>query len=155
VEKTLKNRKKNTAAGIDLITTEMLIAGGTTSIDWLTRIFNVAWHERKVPLDWQRAVIIPLWKNKGNKRDCETYRGISLLSQAGKMFAKIIESRIRPIAELQLNNSQFGFRKGKGCTDAIFAMRQLSEKAIEYNKNLNILFVDQEKAFDRVNRNKL
>ena len=48
-----------------------------------------------------------------------------------------------------------GFRKGRGCTDAIFALRQLSEKTIEYNKELNLVFLDQEKAFDRVNRNNL
>ena len=48
-----------------------------------------------------------------------------------------------------------GFRKGRGCTDAIFALRQMCERTIEYNRELNIVFVDQEKAFDRVNRNKL
>ena len=37
-------------------------------------------------------------------------------------------------------------------TDVIFTQKQLSENAIEYNKELNILFVDQEKQFDRVNR---
>ena len=48
-----------------------------------------------------------------------------------------------------------GFRKGRGCTDAIFALRQLSEKVIEHDRELNIVFVDQEKAFDRANRDKL
>ena len=48
-----------------------------------------------------------------------------------------------------------GFRKGRGCTDAIFALRQLSEKVIEHDRELNIAFVDQEEAFDRVNRDKL
>ena len=54
-----------------------------------------------------------------------------------------------------LSDVQMGFRKGRRCTDAIFALRQLSEKAIEYNRELNLVFVDQEKAFDRVNRDKL
>ena len=48
-----------------------------------------------------------------------------------------------------------GFRKGRGCTDAIFTLRQLSEKVTEHDRELNIVFVDQEKAFDRVNRDKL
>ncbi|XP_076038728.1 uncharacterized protein LOC143023941 [Oratosquilla oratoria] len=47
------------------------------------------------------------------------------------------------------------FRKGRGCTDAIFTLRQLREKTIQHNKELNLLFVDQEKVFDRINRNKL
>ncbi len=36
-----------------------------------------------------------------------------------------------------------------------FALRQISEKTIEYNCDLYLVFVDQEKAFDRVNRDKL
>ena len=60
---------------------------------------------------------------------------------------------MRYIAEPQLSPSQFGFRRGASCTDALFTLRQLSEKAIEYNQDLNTVFVDQEKAFDRVDRN--
>ena len=37
-----------------------------------------------------------------------------------------------------LSNAQMGFRKGGGCTDAIFALRELSKKDIEYNNDLNL-----------------
>ena len=122
---------------------------------WLTKIFNQAWAEKTVPEDWQRAVITPIWKKKGSKRDCGAYRRISLLSLVGKMFARILSNRIRPIVEGSLSPSQFGFRKGRGCTDAIFALRQMSEKTIEHQQELHIAFIDQEKAFDRVNRDYL
>ena len=94
--------------------------------------------ERKVPDDWQRAVTVPIWKKKGSKRDCGMYRGISLLSHVGKMYAKVLEHRTRYKAEPFLSEAQITFRKGKGYTHAIFALRQLSEKVIE----LNIVFVD-------------
>ena len=155
VQKSLLQSKRNKAAGIDGITTDMLLACKTTAIKWLTRLFNIAWDAQETPTDWQRAIIVPIWKNKGDKRDCETYRGISLLSHVGKMYAKVLESRARPLLELQLSNRQFGFRKGKSCTDAIFTLRQICEQTIEYNKNKNIIFIDQEKAFDRINRDKL
>ena len=48
-----------------------------------------------------------------------------------------------------------GFRKNKSCTDAIFTLRQMVEKTIELDKELYVAFIDQEKAFDRVDRNKL
>ena len=113
------------------------------------------WEERQVPDDWHKAVVVPIWKKKGSKRDCSTYRGISLLSHTGKIYAKILEQRTRAIVEPLLSEAQFGFRKGRGCTDAIFALRQLCERACEYNRQLHLVFVDQEKAFDRVNRDKL
>ena len=102
-----------------------------------------------------RAVIVPIWKKKGSKRDCGMYRGISLLSHVGKMYAKVLEQRARYNVEPFLSEAQIDFRKGRGCTDAIFALRQLSEKVIEHDREPNIVFVDQEKAFDRVNRDKL
>ena len=77
------------------------------------------------------------------------------MSHTGKIFCKILEKRLRTTLEPQLSETQLGFRKNKGCTDAIFALRQLIEKSIEFNETLYLAFVDQEKAFDRVDRNKL
>ncbi|GFR90787.1 reverse transcriptase-like protein [Elysia marginata] len=151
----VKDSPKDKAAGDDGIATRAVLACGEIGIQWLTLMFQRAWGERKVPDDWQRAIVIPIWKCKGSKKDCSTYRGISLLSHVGKMFAKILERRIRAKTEHLLSNSQFGFRKGRGCTDAIFALRQLCEKTIEYDNELHLIFVDLEKAFDQVDRNKL
>ena len=83
------------------------------------------------------------------------YRGISLLSHMGKMYGKVLEQRARYNVEPFLSQAQMGFRKGRGCTDTIFTLRQLSGKVIKHNKELSIVFVDQEKACDRVNRDKL
>ena len=98
---------------------------------------------------------MPIWKKKGSKKDCNAYRGISLLSHVSNMYAKILEQRTRAKTEHLLSDAQFGFRKGRGRTDAIFALRQLCKRAIEYGRDLHLVFVDQEKAFDQVNRDKL
>ena len=90
-----------------------------------------------------------------DRRECSQYRGISLLSQPSKVFARILEKRIIYIVEPQLSENQFGFRKNKGCSDAIFILRQLQEKHIEWNEPLYMAFIDQEKAFDRVVRAEL
>ena len=126
-----------------------------TGVKWLHRLFNIVWTTQETPEDWRQAILIPIWKKKGSKRDCTKYRGIALLSQTGKIFCKILEKRLRPIIEPQLNESQMGFRKNRSCTDAIFTLRQLVERSTESGKDLHVAFVDQEKAFDRVDRKKL
>ena len=50
---------------------------------------------------------------------------------------------------------QCGFRKGRSCTDAIFTVQQIIEKRKEHNLLLFLLFIDYEKVFDSVNRDKL
>jgi hypothetical protein len=86
-----KSPRNKAPAGIDNIPAELLVAAGETRIAWLLRIFTAAWQQEAVPDDWKQAIIMPIWK-KGNKRDCSQYRGISLLSHTGKLYAKLIEN---------------------------------------------------------------
>ena len=51
---------------------------------------------------------------------------------------------------ISLLDEQQGFRSGRSCTDAVFVLRQITEKSIEYNKSAFICFIDLVKAFDRV-----
>jgi len=54
--------------------------------------------------------------------------------------------------QIEVDDMQFGFMKGKGTTDAIFTVRQTQEKFRVKGKKLYFGFMDLEKAFDRVPR---
>ena len=120
----------------------------------MTRVCQVAWSSGKVSNDWQMGVIIPVHK-KGSQRECSNYRGISLLSIPGKVYARCLERRCREVVENQLEDEQCGFRPGRSITDQIFTLRQIFEKSWEYAKDVYACFVDLEKAYDRVPRDKL
>jgi hypothetical protein len=75
---------------------------------------------------------------------------VKLLEHAIKVVERVIEKRIRE--QVKIDDMQFGFRAGRGTTDAIFIVRQLQEKYREKKKNLYFAFIDLEKAFDRVPR---
>ena len=53
--------------------------------------------------------------------ECGSYRGIKLLEHAMKVVERIFEHRIRQ--QIEIDDMQFGFMKGKGTTDAIFTAR--------------------------------
>ena len=109
----------------------------------------MVWKTGKAPEDWQKAVIVAVHK-KGSKKLCKNYRGISLLSIPGKVFAKILDARMRQVTEGQVMEEQAGYRVGRGCRDQIFVMRQLAEKTIEKDGKMYAAFIDQEKAYDKV-----
>ena len=94
----------------------MLKAGGDTVVRWLHLIFNMVWKTGKAPGEWQKAAIVAIHK-KGSKKLCKDYRGISLLSIPGSVFAKVLDARIRLVTEGQVTVEQAGFRVGRGCRD--------------------------------------
>ena len=67
-----------------------------------------------------------------------------------KVVECVNEKRLRKMVEIR--EEQYGFVLGKGTIDAIFLLRQLQEKYLENDKELYLVFVDLEKAFDRVPR---
>ena len=144
----LKNRK---APGVCGVTGEMLKAGGGVVVEWLHKIMDLAWRSGSVPMDWRRALIVPIHK-KGSRTQCENYRGISLLSIPGKVYASVLEKRMRTITEGKVLEEQGAFRRGRSCVDQLFTVRQLGEKIIEKNKRMLMVCVDLEKAYDRVDR---
>lgn len=62
----LEKSSNNKTTGADKITTEAIRVFQEIGVTWLTTIFNQAWSERKVPHERQRAMVVAIWKNKGN-----------------------------------------------------------------------------------------
>src|SRR5678815_1650706 len=101
-----------------------------------------------VPRDWRRAVIVPLYKGKGEKGNCRNYRGISLLSVVGKVYAGILVERVRRVTEGLISEEQGAFRSGRGCVDQIFTLKQMIENMREKKNKLYLGFMDLQQAYD-------
>uniref|UniRef100_A0A8R1J093 Reverse transcriptase domain-containing protein n=1 Tax=Caenorhabditis japonica TaxID=281687 RepID=A0A8R1J093_CAEJA len=89
--------------------------------------------------------------------DCEVYyyRPVALSSIVSKLFTKILTRRITAKSEDYLEESQAGFRRGRGCADNIQVVAQMWEKCTEFKIPLVAVFLDFTCAFDNVNWTKI
>ena len=156
IKRAIQHLKTGKAAGPDKILAEMLKASEREVTDitvYLKKYFNLLLNRGFFPIEWTKALIVPLHK-KGDTSIPDNYRGISLLSVLSKVFTHIVNSRLMKWAEEKeiINDAQAGFRKGRSTTDNIFTLNAVVEKSFQMNSKVYVAFIDFKKAYDTVNR---
>ena len=114
----------------------------------LHEVLCQCWQEGAVPQDMRDSKIITLYKNMGERNDCNNYRGISLLSIVGNVFARVILIRLQKLAERI-------YPSWTATIDMVFSLQKLQEKCREQQMPLYIAFIDLTEAFDLVSRDGL
>jgi len=150
VRDAVKRSRNGRAYGPDEIPSEFWKKMGTVGVKWLTVFISKLMRGDPMPDQWRGSFLIPLFKGKGDTRDCNNYRSIKLMSHTMKIVERVLDSRIRQL--VTLSQDQCGFVGGKSTTDAIQSLRILMEKHRDASRDLHAVFVDFEKAFDRVPR---
>ena len=146
----MDDRQKNQLMSVlkDAIELETEIA---TQDKMLKKCFEIK--SKKMPDDWRKSILVPIYKNKGDIQNCANYRGIKLMSHTMKLWEKVIEHRLR--VETSISERQFGFMPGRSTTEAIYLLRGIMEKYRCRRRDLHMVFIDLKKAYDRVPRDVL
>jgi len=154
IQKAINQMSNGKAPGTDGIPAEVFKKCCSCLLPHLVDLVEAIWSEAAVPQDFKDATIVHIYKRKGDRSCCDNHRGMSLLSTAGKILARVLLNRLNDHVGISniIPESQCGFQAGRGTTDMIFAARQIQEKCREQNRDLYMVFIDLTKAFDLVNR---
>ena len=144
--------KNKSAPGRDKITNKLIKLLKPALIPILTKLFNICYRKGYHPIHWKQTKIILINKPDKTKSNPANYRPISLINTISKTLEKIIKTRIYSWAEenQKLNEEQAGFRKNKNTMDKIFQLTQIIIQAKNRRHYAAAVFLDIEKAFDKI-----
>ena len=151
-EEALKTLKDKKSPGPDKITNEMLEHLGTKAKSKLLGIFNNSWKTGHVPQSWREADMVPIHKKCKDRANTDSYRPIGLTSCAGKLMERMINTRL--VWHLEKNNiitpEQAGFRQHHSTEDQVTYIAQKIEDGSQDKQHTLTVWIDMEKAYDRV-----
>ena len=158
VKNVIKEMKKNTAPGIDCITSTICLELKDEIAPALTRIFNKALTER-TPLYKEIEVIISTLFKGGNRTEIKQYRPLSLLPMFLRIFDKCLFKKIDEHLENHnlLSDHQYGGRKSRNTVSLVSRLMFKAAELFKGNEGEIVLVVcyDQAKFFDKIEKNQL
>ena len=156
VFKKLSNLKQSKSPGPDGLHPRVLKELKAEVAKPLELIFNASLHSGEIPQDWRIANISPIFK-KGKKNNPGNYRPVSLTS----VSCKIMETFVRDAVydHMKTNNlftdKQFGFIRGRSTTTQLISALEEWTSILDERGNLDVIYMDFMKAFDKVPHNRL
>ena len=156
VAKKIKAMKDNKSPGVDGIPPKLLMETVEQISIPLARVFNLSLKEGVVPFEWKEANIIPLFK-KGSRNKSENYRPVSLTSVICKLLERLIKDHMVEflVKHNLFNSSQHGFLKARSCLTNMLCFLEEITKWIDVGSPVDIIYLDFQKAFDKVPHQRL
>ncbi|MES9881396.1 MAG: reverse transcriptase domain-containing protein [Sedimenticola sp.] len=156
IEKAIDKLKPSKSQGPDNLHPKLIKETKKSLLKPLNIIFNKSLEESKIPSVWKTANVSAIFK-KGSKQKPENYRPISLTSVPGKLLERLVRNEIvRHMTENNFfNPNQHGFMKGKSCTTQLLEFLEDISEAIDNGDDVDVIYLDFCKAFDKVPHNRL
>lgn len=150
IRNAIKKLKPKAAVGCDEIPGYIIKGCSEFFIEPLRYIYSLSLHKNVFPKAWKIARIIPIHKG-GNKSLVENYRPVSILNAFSKIFENIIFNRIYKHVASVISSYQHGFLPKKSTVTNLLTFSDIIAKNIDSKNQLDVIYLDASKAFDKVN----
>jgi hypothetical protein len=116
----------------------------------LAIIYNKSISSGTFPSRWKCAHIVPVFK-AGDRSSCGNYRPISILSCLPKLFESLVYPHLYNHFIKIISNSQHGFVKNRSTLSNLLLYKNYLCKAFASGGQVDAVYLDFSKAFDKVN----
>ena len=144
------------APGVDELSPRLLLHFPDEILDPVCMLFEKSLREGRVPEDWKRANVVPIYK-AGDRGKAKNYRPVSLACQLCKLFEKLVRDEMVEHLEANglLRGTQHGFRKGRSCLTNLLSFLDRVTEELDDGGSVDVIYLDFAKAFDKVPHQRL
>ena len=123
LQKAIKKLKNGKSCGPDEIPNEIFTKADNKTNNIYKNIFNCIIRKQETPQQWQMGTITRLYKGKGRKGMCSNERGITVASNVGKVYERIINNRA--LKHINITDAQAGGKEGRSTTDHLLILKEI------------------------------
>ena len=152
VKKVITNLDSSKASGPDCIPA-VFLKNCEPELSYLrAKLFNMCLQESCFADCWKVSLVVPVFKNVGERSTAKNYRPVSLLSVVSKVFEKLVNNRIVDHLEKcgLFSNFQYGFRSSRSTADLLTVVSDRIARAFNRSGATRGVALDISKTFDRV-----
>ena len=156
IAKQIKKMPISAAAGPDEIPAALLKNCVDSMKSPLKRVWQQSLEEGHIPDILKTGIITPIYKG-GDRTKPQNYRPISLTSHVTKIFEKIVREKLTNYMTVneKFNDNQHGFRNGRSCISQLLNHYNTILDNLENQNEIDVIYLDFAKAFDKVHHNML
>ena len=115
----------------------------------ILHLMNIIFNSPNIPINWTTGKLFLVHK-KGSRLTCSNYRGITINDTLEKLYEILLNNRLK--LWMDVNPVQAGGQKSRDCIEQIAALRMIIDYVKTKKCKLYMMFVDFNKAYDRIRR---
>ena len=156
IAKAIDKLKASKSQGPDQIHPKLIKECKDPLVKPLQIIFKKSMENSQLPSIWKQGNVTAIFKS-GSKTKPENYRPISLTLVPGKLLERLIRDIL--VKHMEENNlfskAQHGFMTGRSCSTQLLELMEELTETLDFNGDVDIIYLDFKKAFDKVPHKRL
>jgi hypothetical protein len=115
-------------------------------------LFNLILKSGEYPIMWKVGRVCPIFKS-GDRSLINNYRPVTILSNFSKLFESVLYRFIYSNVKCHISESQHGFVSSRSTITNLVCITDYIANAIDNNTQVDVIYTDFSKAFDKLNHN--
>ena len=150
MKEAIASLKRGKAPDVYGVTAEHIYYGGPAVMNCVQTLINNILFNKEIPSSMKLGILHPIFKNKGNCKESQNYRGITITPVLNRLLEAVLKFRIKSVILEKQNPLQRGFTENSSPMNCVLLIEEFYRNNKDLKKPTYVTFMDVKSAFDVV-----